>query len=210
MGLSTLHLGRPLRAWRAVLNLRTSPLSREIALASAFLGAGTVHLLLPAGSTGRLVVGILAALCGAGALVAIDEVYRAIPRNAATGGALRVRSADAWLTGAFLVGLALQVPIAWAPAAALKLYLTLRERTLPAPLLALRLLLLAAAVLIAPSGNPWLWSGNPWLWALIPALLGELLDRAGFYRRLDPATPARTMAARMTAATGPPTSEPTG
>jgi hypothetical protein len=45
-------------------------------------------------------------------------------------------------------------------------------------------------------------SGTAWTWAVIPALAGELPDRAGFYRRLDPATPARTMAARMTALTG--------
>ncbi|MGD2113852.1 MAG: dimethyl sulfoxide reductase anchor subunit [Acidobacteriota bacterium] len=200
MGLSTLHLGRPLRAWRAVLNLRTSPLSREIALTSAFLGVGTVHLLLPAGSPWRLAAGVLAVLCGAGALVAIDAVYRAIPRNASAGGSggrdpARIHGADAWLTGALLAGLALQVPMAWVPAALLKVLLGLRERTLPAPFLALRLLLLAAALLLTASGTPW-------PWAFAAALPGELLDRAGFYRRLDPATPARTMAARMTAATG--------
>jgi len=191
MGLSTLHLGRPSRAWRAILNLRTSPLSREIALSSAFLGAGFLHLLLPAGSALRLAAGAAAALLGAGALLAIDAVYRAIPRP----DARTVHSADAWLTGALLVGLAVQVPLAWAPSALLKLVLTLRERTLPAPLLALRLLLLAAALTLATAGAPW-----PWVLAI--ALAGELLDRAAFYHRLEPASPARTMAAQMTAAVG--------
>lgn len=209
MGLSTLHLGRPFRAWRAILNLRTSPLSREIACSSAFLGTGFIHLLLPAGSPLRAVAGALAVLAGAGALLAIDAVYRAIPRP----DARQVHSADAWLTGALLVGLAVQLPIAWAPAALLKIILTLRERALPAPLLALRLLLLAVALTLALSaavpGAPWAasWPGawlSSWLsswWApLLPALAGELLDRAAFYHRLEPASPARTMAAQMTAA----------
>jgi len=191
MGLSTLHLGRPSRAWRAILNLRTSPLSREIALSSGFLAAGVLHLLLPAGSTLRLAAGVAAVLLGAGALLAIDAVYRAIPRPEAR----TVHSADAWLTGALLVGLAVQVPLAWAPAALLKLVLTLRERTLPAPLLALRLLLLVAALTLAVAGAPW-----PWVLGI--ALTGELLDRAAFYHRLEPASPARTMAAQMTAAVG--------
>ncbi len=191
MGLSTLHLGRPSRAWRAILNLRTSPLSREIALSSAFLGTGFLSLLLPAGAPLRLPVGALAVLLGTGALLAIDAVYRAIPRP----GARRLHSADAWLTGALLVGLAVQLPLAWAPAALLKLVLTLRERTLPVPLLTLRLLLLAAALILAATDVHW-----PWV--LLTALAGELLDRAAFYHRLEPASPARTMAAQMTAALG--------
>jgi DMSO reductase iron-sulfur subunit len=42
LAVSTLHLGRPLRAWRAVLNLRHSWLSREIASFSAFVGLALV------------------------------------------------------------------------------------------------------------------------------------------------------------------------
>jgi len=199
MGLSTLHLGRPSRAWRAILNLRTSPLSREIALSSAFLAAGFLHLLLPAGSPLRLTAGAVAVLLGAGTLLAIDAVYRAIPRD----DARRIHSADAWLTGALLVGLAVQVPLAWAPAALLKIVLTLLERTLPAPLLVLRLLLLAAALTLATPGVLWPASSlGPWWVPLLPALAGELLNRAAFYHRLEPASPARTMAAQMTAAAG--------
>jgi Fe-S-cluster-containing dehydrogenase component/DMSO reductase anchor subunit len=40
---STLHLGRPLLAWRAVLGLRRSWLSREIVAFSAFAGAGILQ-----------------------------------------------------------------------------------------------------------------------------------------------------------------------
>lgn len=200
LGASTLHLGRPLRAWRAVLNLRTSPLSREVFLSTVFLVTGTVHLLLPGGGPSaeldlRTTLGLLALASGTGALVAIDAVYRAIPRKAPL-----VHSADAWLTGTLLIGLALQLPLAWAPAALLKAILSVRERSLPAPLLALRLLLLGAAAVLAVSGNPWGWA---WTGAFTVALIGELLDRAGFYHRLEPASPGRTMAAQLTAATRP-------
>jgi formate dehydrogenase iron-sulfur subunit len=60
LGASVLHLGRPLLAWRAVLGLRHSWLSREIVAFSAFAGAAT------AGAATALLD-----LPGAGALVAI-------------------------------------------------------------------------------------------------------------------------------------------
>ena len=44
MGLASAHLGRKTRAWRAILNLRRSWLSREIACLSVFFGAATVWL----------------------------------------------------------------------------------------------------------------------------------------------------------------------
>jgi len=46
LGASFLHLGRPSNAWRALGNLRTSWLSREIILASAFTGALAASVVL--------------------------------------------------------------------------------------------------------------------------------------------------------------------
>ena len=43
LGASTLHLGRPLYAWRAVLGLKTSWLSREIVAFGAFSGLATLQ-----------------------------------------------------------------------------------------------------------------------------------------------------------------------
>jgi anaerobic dimethyl sulfoxide reductase subunit C (anchor subunit) len=46
LGASFLHLGRPSNAWRALGNLRTSWLSREIVFASAFTGALAASVVL--------------------------------------------------------------------------------------------------------------------------------------------------------------------
>lgn len=43
LGASVLHLGRPLLAWRAVLGIRRSWLSREIVAFGLFAGAGVAH-----------------------------------------------------------------------------------------------------------------------------------------------------------------------
>jgi len=43
LGTSTLHLGRPLAAWRAVIGLRTSWLSREIVIFGLFAGLAMLH-----------------------------------------------------------------------------------------------------------------------------------------------------------------------
>jgi len=72
MFLSTLHLGKKNRAWRAVLNLRRSWLSREIFFFSAF--AGILFLSALPFDAGALTYwpGIL---CGLLALLAMDRLY---------------------------------------------------------------------------------------------------------------------------------------
>lgn len=77
MGLSSLHLGRKLRAWRAVLNFRRSWLSREIVFYSAFVGLAGLSLLFP---TARWLTGA-AMITGFAALVAIDRVYDLVLRH---------------------------------------------------------------------------------------------------------------------------------
>ncbi len=74
---SLLHLGKPLRAWRAVTNLGSSWLSREILLAVLFTGgtfAGLLWGLPPAAAWAT-------ALLGAGLVYAMARVYqvRTIP-----------------------------------------------------------------------------------------------------------------------------------
>jgi len=67
---SIFHLGRKLRAWRAVLNLRSSPLSREIAMfiMFSFASAVSVFIKLPG-------LVIAASILGMLLLIAIDSVY---------------------------------------------------------------------------------------------------------------------------------------
>ncbi len=67
---SLFHLGRKLRAWRALSNLKSSPLSREIAL---FLIYGAVSIL--AVITELPAVLVVASIVGLLLLIVIDSVY---------------------------------------------------------------------------------------------------------------------------------------
>lgn len=65
---SILHLGQPLKAWRAFLGWRKSWLSREIIAFNAFAGAALLAILHPPSS-------ILAAILGVGAVITSAMVY---------------------------------------------------------------------------------------------------------------------------------------
>jgi formate dehydrogenase iron-sulfur subunit len=76
LGASTLHLGRPVYAWRAMRGLRRSWLSREVLSLTAFavvasLYAGMLLLNAPA----RPAAGFITALCGAVGIVCSARIY---------------------------------------------------------------------------------------------------------------------------------------
>jgi DMSO reductase anchor subunit len=68
--ISVLHLGRKFRAWRALTNLRSSPLSREIALFILYSALSFIAVLLEV--PGYL---IASSLIGLLLLISIDSVY---------------------------------------------------------------------------------------------------------------------------------------
>lgn len=181
LALSVVHLGRPQRAWRAVLGLRGSWLSREVLLATAFVALAAASLLLPDSSRA---VAWAALATGVALCVAIDRVYRAVPRP----GGGDAHSADALGTGVLLLGVIGGVPwLAWA-AAALKLMLLTRRWRAGRPGLEVapavaRVLLLGLACV------PALGLGA----TLVAALAGEVLDRGSFYAGLEPTSPALRM-----------------
>ena len=80
LAVSLLHLASPLGAWRALANLRTSWLSREILLALLFTAAAALCAILR--MTGRRDTGLgtalaaFAGLSGVGLLYAMVRVYR--------------------------------------------------------------------------------------------------------------------------------------
>lgn len=78
MLLGSAHLGRKERAWRIVLNVRRSPLSREIVAFSAFAALGLGYLWL---APDRPWLGVAATASGALALFAIEDVYRFAQRD---------------------------------------------------------------------------------------------------------------------------------
>ena len=194
MALSALHLGRKGRAWRAVLGLRTSWLSREIVAYSAFVGLGALHLLsAPAAPA----LGPTALVLGALALVAMDRVYGVVRLPAGA----RPHSSGVLLTGAFVAGVvALSPPLAGG-AGALKLGLYLRRKlaalhrgeSFRPVVSAMRVglaFVLPATLLV--TGEPGLW----WI-ALASVLAGEFVDRCELYADLDVVTPAGEMATAL-------------
>lgn len=183
MALSTAHLGKPLRAWRAVLNLRTSWLSREVLLAPLFLLLGLPYVGIvhasPEMGFPALVAGLL--LC-----LSIDGVYRAMARSGGPAG----HSSEATPTALLYAGLVGGLPWLALAAGVLKgVRLVGQARAqrgqVPAVVPLVRFGLLAAA--LAP--------GLPWSLAFAVAFLGEAIDRALFYAGLEPSTPAGRAAA---------------
>jgi Fe-S-cluster-containing dehydrogenase component/DMSO reductase anchor subunit len=182
MGLSTAHLGKPSRFYRAILNWRRSWISREILLFSAFfLGALMFFNFAPLDT----LMGRLVAAAGFAALFAMDKVYQ-VATNRSTRG---LHSASVLLTGVYLVGVFTQHPWFLFPLGGAKLVLYLirglpkiHRRTKQ------RQLLFASRVLagfVAPL-LVWLLTGTDY-YALIVAgiLAGEILDRTEFYLDLD-------------------------
>jgi formate dehydrogenase iron-sulfur subunit len=76
LGASTLHLGRPVYAWRAMRGLRTSWLSREVLALSLFAGAaaGFAAVLL-LGLPGRAAVGFATLILGISGVTCSARIY---------------------------------------------------------------------------------------------------------------------------------------
>jgi formate dehydrogenase iron-sulfur subunit len=76
LGASTLHLGRPIYAWRALRGLRHSWLSREVLSLGAFAGVASLYAgMLFFDMHSRLSVGLLTVLCGVVGLTCSARIY---------------------------------------------------------------------------------------------------------------------------------------
>jgi DMSO reductase iron-sulfur subunit len=177
MGLSAAHLGKPARAYRAILNWRRSWLSREILLFPAFVGLS----LLPSARP-------LTAAVGFATLLAMDQVYR-LSTNRRRG---ELHSAAVLLTGLFLTGVFAQWLWLVVPVWLLKLGLYLRRhhrypiesKPLFFSRIAFGFVLPVAAFTLYPL-------------AIAFVLVGELIDRVEFYLELDFAQPSTQMRADL-------------
>jgi Fe-S-cluster-containing dehydrogenase component/DMSO reductase anchor subunit len=194
--LSTLHLGRKERAFRAVLNWRRSWLSREVLAVPAFLALAAAHLLLV---PSRLPTGALASAAGLTALLCIDRVYAVMAREGHPWG----DDTAALMSAAFLAGIMAAPP--WlalvsglARLAAFVQRLRLRHR--PAGPGARALAVARVGVGLALPAAVALTAGRSAMpLALAAALAGELLDRAHFYDSLEVVTPRGRMASELAA-----------
>ena len=183
--LSLAHLGRPARAWRAVLGVRRSPVSREVLGFGSLSALGTAALAWPDAAVGAG-LGLAAIASGIFALISADGVYRPVYER----GDPLFHSGGVTVTGFYLAGLAAGLPWLAGAAGLLKLAGFLRREG-PAALggppgisrVGLGLLLPAAA---------WATVGTPLpAWSLVLAAVGESIDRAGFYTELEIESPAR-------------------
>jgi Fe-S-cluster-containing dehydrogenase component/DMSO reductase anchor subunit len=179
--ISALHLGKPHKAWRALLNVRSSWLSREIALFSLFviLSGSTLALSLP------MPFMVASALTGVAALVAIDMVYAVVEGVSLPS----IRSGSVLMSG--LLFFAVLVQISFLLAALLLLscgfYMRglLREgrhggrRLFSAVRIAVGFLLPLILLFTQQSS---------WILAFCVAT-GEVINRAEFYLDLDIITP---------------------
>lgn len=178
--ISALHLGRPARAWRGLLNWRRSWISREALLVTLFLASAWVVAFVDIRSSAAA---LTAAIIGFAALFAMDMVYR-VP---GTTTPAVPHSAMATLTAGYYLGLLLGAPVVAVPAAIAKLglYLVRRERLegIGGTLSLIRVVcLVAPPALLVVGGWP------PRLLAAL-AIAGELIDRAEFYAGLEFLTP---------------------
>jgi DMSO reductase iron-sulfur subunit len=191
MGLASAHLGRKSRAWRAVLNLRHSWLSREIVSLSAFFAAATIWLAV-APDDGR--VGIAVTLLGFLGLFCTDQVYGVMQR---VGPGYRHSASVLW-TGFYLTGI---FSGAWWLVAVvglgkLGLY-ALRKSQFHRSKHPTRLPLGFARVTLS-FFVPFVWwllgATDPHPLSIASVLIGEAIDRAEYYLDLERETPKRRMA----------------
>jgi DMSO reductase iron-sulfur subunit len=200
MALGSAHLGRKKRAWRAVLGVARSWLSREIVCFSVFAAVGTAYLIwMP----DNRVSGGITLLLGVATLFSMDRVY-----DFAKHGAFRPpHSAGVLLTGLFLAGVwtASVRTIVILGAAKLLFYVARKVRGLGRGR-SVRLEVSALRVgcgLVLPVV---LWASDaPLAQVLAPltALAGELIDRCEFYAGLEFPTPAQQMAIDLQTRGGP-------
>jgi DMSO reductase anchor subunit len=184
-GASTLHLGRKLRAWRALLNLRRSWLSREAALFMVFVAGSAWHL---SGIGAPDWMGMASGILGFALLYAIDRVYE-VTR---TPG-IAVHSGRVLLTGMLVATVAAGATAAWMGILGLKAALYLQRKWRGGvpwrpSWAAIRLVggLLAGPALFVMTASPsWVATG------LALLVLGEAVDRCEFYRDLTVPTPVR-------------------
>lgn len=227
LGAASAHLGVKRRAWRAVLNVAHSPLSRETVLLSAFFAGATVVLGAAVGGAGngaemwRIVVGpehagaALArveagaavsgwtavawatAVLGFAALLAVDRVYRYTNRP----GTGTPHSAGALLTGVFLWGVFAGVVVVAAVLGALKLGLYAKRKwdfaRVGRPWRPAVSALRVGVGLLLPS---LLWSAGADYALVAVVAVGELVDRLEYYDELETMTPARQMGLDLRAA----------
>lgn len=169
--LSSLHLGKKLRAWRSILHVKSSWLSREILLFSLFYGAVFIDFYI------FNIPKIIPIIIGIFLLLTIDMLYLL----ATWRWPIKVHSAQTLFIGITIYALltANMYVLAFITGFRLTLYLhkSIRYNKLSLPVFVRSILLLSALGLFAINQNIFL--------ILIIAGTGEIIDRIEFYNELQ-------------------------
>lgn len=183
--LSTIHLGKPLRAVYALRNLKTSWLSREIFTFGLFYITALTYMFFFPGSQYLGIAAIVFALI---CLFAADRVYKYFE----DGSGIRIHSSWLFFTGLLWISLILQEPLPLFFVIFLKLsfYLFRKLRLWSGLILyqkiysLLRILTLIAAALLYILDVPI-------IELFFPLFVGEVIDRLEFYSESYIQSPSR-------------------
>jgi DMSO reductase anchor subunit len=194
--LSSSHLGRRGRAWRAPVNTRRSWLSREVVFFGAFLVLAGLELHSVAGDPTDLpsrhvdISAWLAAACALGALISADRVYS---RTTVRGGGV-YHSAELLGTGFLLAFVWSGDAVFAVPIAMLKVALYVYRKRRRAGLgLPARPRATAARIGALLAAGVAAWWGAPLLLVFALVTASEAVDRAEFYDEIEIPTPESLM-----------------
>ena len=189
MAFGSAHLGRKDRAWRAILNVRRSWLSREVATLSIFFAIATLWLWL---APENRALGWTAVVIGILGLFAGDQLYGVLPAGPGHG-----RSASVVWTGILMMTIASDERELAVITGLARLAMFARQRwnsvaqgrPLGPVLVGARagFTLTALASLFVP-GLP-----GGWVASFVLALGGDAVDRCQYYMELERETPRRQM-----------------
>ncbi|HEX2976821.1 MAG TPA: DmsC/YnfH family molybdoenzyme membrane anchor subunit [Bacteroidales bacterium] len=171
---SLFHLGKPFRAWRSVMNIRSSPLSREIALFLVFSVSSLFTFLIKSPS-----LALASVISGLLALLAIDSVYIYSERKG-----LILHSGQALLSGLLLISYLSGSKMPFLFISLLKLSIIIFTNGRNKPLQQLRFIR-AAILVIIMSGTIIGFTGTDLLLTML-LISGEALDRFLFYADFRP------------------------
>ncbi len=184
LGLSILHLGSKTKAWRSILNIRSSWLSREIAAYVVFLISMALYLTLQPARA----FGIFSSVMGALTLISVDMVYSVAENRPGPAS----NSASVILTGIVVCSIASKMIWLFAAVSALKFVLYAYEQARTRNARPIRRVA-AAARIVTGFLFPFLLirlSGG-YLAVVVSVSIGELINRADFYIELEITTPMR-------------------
>jgi len=181
-GLSTLHLGNIKKAYRAVLNIKNSWLSREILFVSLFLSSLAVQYLI---KPDAFEIKIVTLLFGILALISMDNVYAVIPKRKPG----RFYSAIVLLTAIYWYGILSSNLYLIGILGGIRIFLYLSEIHQNLYTVPIRLACgyIVPILLLLTEANE---IQNI---IFISVLIGEMIDRYEFFKSIDIITPLRQM-----------------